>query len=222
MQQEQVLGPEDEPHMWFDARDVLVEGTTSNNMVFVGSKSKLESMEMKAEAETVSNPDLADEMDAEEVLGELGPRSSRNKTGFVGVFENGKKFKAVLSINGELKCMGNFDTPEDASRAYQAARKQNPSQHKEFTKTSGLPRGVYLDRRTGRYFAQISINGKDKYLGTFDTAAAASPTLISPAAQTAITLHMSGGACRQPMHESHHQCYVNVPPLHFQGSTHGP
>jgi hypothetical protein len=42
----------------------------------------------------------------------------RSKTGFIGVRTNGKKFQAVIVINNKSKCLGTFDTPQQAHDAY--------------------------------------------------------------------------------------------------------
>lgn len=47
----------------------------------------------------------------------------------------------------------------------------------------GLPRGVHIDSRTGRFMATARVDGKTKYLGRFDDANAA-----SAAYQQAITI----------------------------------
>jgi AP2 domain len=48
---------------------------------------------------------------------------SKNKTGFTGVHytANGKRFTAQISVNNREVYLGTFDTPEQASKAYQDA-----------------------------------------------------------------------------------------------------
>jgi hypothetical protein len=41
-----------------------------------------------------------------------------NKTGFLGVSPRGRRFKAQISVSGNLKVIGIFDTPEEAHFAY--------------------------------------------------------------------------------------------------------
>lgn len=41
-----------------------------------------------------------------------------NRSGFKGVFRNGKKWRAVISTNGKAVHIGTFDTPEEAHEAY--------------------------------------------------------------------------------------------------------
>jgi hypothetical protein len=49
-----------------------------------------------------------------------------NTSGFRGVFwrKNRKKWKAIIYLNGRQKHIGHFDTAEEASEAYLAAKKE--------------------------------------------------------------------------------------------------
>jgi hypothetical protein len=50
-------------------------------------------------------------------------RSHRDsKTGFLGVTQRGGRFKAHIMRNYKLHDLGTFDTPVEASAAYQAAK----------------------------------------------------------------------------------------------------
>lgn len=42
----------------------------------------------------------------------------KNKTGFVGVYKNYHKYVTNIRINGRKKCIGSFNTPEEAHAAY--------------------------------------------------------------------------------------------------------
>jgi hypothetical protein len=44
------------------------------------------------------------------------------RSGFLGVWQKGKKFKSEITLNGKKKCLGTFETAEDAHRAYLAAK----------------------------------------------------------------------------------------------------
>ena len=44
---------------------------------------------------------------------------SDNSTGFKGVYNRWGKYRAAIRINGKLKHLGIFDTPEEASEEYQ-------------------------------------------------------------------------------------------------------
>ena len=47
-----------------------------------------------------------------------------NKSGFLGVSANGKRWAAQLDRNGRKVYIGTFDTPEEAHRAYVAAKRR--------------------------------------------------------------------------------------------------
>lgn len=53
-----------------------------------------------------------------------GGATSRNKTGFIGVsrITNSDKFGAFIGLGGRNKNLGTFNSPEEASRAYLAAK----------------------------------------------------------------------------------------------------
>ncbi len=48
-------------------------------------------------------------------------RSKRNTSGFKGVSARGDRWRAYIRPRGVQKCLGTFDTPELAARAYDAA-----------------------------------------------------------------------------------------------------
>ena len=48
----------------------------------------------------------------------LANRTCFNKIGFAGVYKNGKKFVALIKINGKLKYLGTFTTPEEAHEKF--------------------------------------------------------------------------------------------------------
>ena len=45
-------------------------------------------------------------------------KGSWSKTGFAGVYKVGKKFQALININGKTKYLGIFDTPEEAHEKF--------------------------------------------------------------------------------------------------------
>lgn len=47
---------------------------------------------------------------------------SDNTTGFLGVVPNRARFSAQIRVNGVTKCLGTFDTPEEAHASYMAAK----------------------------------------------------------------------------------------------------
>jgi len=52
-------------------------------------------------------------------------------SGFKGVYVNRNKFRTQLMINGKIKCLGTYSTPEEAHEVYIAAAREI---HGEFTK----------------------------------------------------------------------------------------
>ncbi len=45
-------------------------------------------------------------------------RRSTSSTGYTGVYKEGKRYRAVISINGRSSHLGMFNTPEEAAAAY--------------------------------------------------------------------------------------------------------
>jgi len=51
-------------------------------------------------------------------------RKTSSKTGYTGVYQENKKYRAIISINGKAVHLGMFDTPEDAAAAYNIKSKE--------------------------------------------------------------------------------------------------
>lgn len=47
-----------------------------------------------------------------------------NKSGFLGVQRNGVAWRAVIQVDGQRKHLGQYDTPENAHRAYLRAKRE--------------------------------------------------------------------------------------------------
>ena len=122
--------------------------------------------------------------------------SSANTTGYHGVHKIGERFRAAVTIDGKTKSFGTYDTPKEAALAVDRAVVQHKQPSSRLNYPDGLPiddehydehyeelmnpkkrrlastntsgyRGV---RKSGeRFKAQIYIDGKNKYLGTYDT-----------------------------------------------------
>lgn len=52
----------------------------------------------------------------------INRKSHRAKSGIIGTHKNGKRFLAVLKINGKLKNLGRYNTVEEAFSAYKSAK----------------------------------------------------------------------------------------------------
>jgi hypothetical protein len=51
-------------------------------------------------------------------------RKTSSKTGFTGVYQENKRYRAVISLNGKSIHIGMFDTPEEAAIAYNLQSKE--------------------------------------------------------------------------------------------------
>jgi len=113
---------------------------------------------------------------------------SNNTSGYRGVTNNGKRgYQAKIKMKGKNKHLGYFNTRKQAAVAYDHAvhkhrlpkswlnfpamkhnlNKEPKGKKKRKVSSTGF-RGV--QERTGRYSARLTIEGKRKCLGTFDTA----------------------------------------------------
>jgi hypothetical protein len=112
---------------------------------------------------------------------------SNNTSGYRGVSNTKDGYRAQISIKGKLKHLGYFNTRKQAAIAYDHAvhkhrlpkswlnfptmkhnlNKEPKGRKKQKVSSTGF-RGVTV-QASGRYRAQISIDGKKKALGTFDT-----------------------------------------------------
>ena len=100
---------------------------------------------------------------------------SKDRTGgasqYVGVSWNkrNKKWVARMRINGKLKHLGYFTCELEASEAYQKTLKdyELDGTMPETPIRSSQYKGVSWHKPNKKWLAQIFINGKHKYLGTF-------------------------------------------------------
>lgn len=97
--------------------------------------------------------------------------------GDVGAYEAGNVYIATCEHNTSFQPNNPYrldhpDHEEAVKSRRQNMRRSVTCRHRSSTEGRELPVGVYVDRN-GRYRAQVSIQCKIKYLGTFDTPVAA-------------------------------------------------
>ena len=112
---------------------------------------------------------------------------SNNTVGYRGGSKRGKKFQALITIGGKYTYIGTYYTAKEAAIAYDRAnRKANKAttllnfpdmvhnldvepKHKKYKRSSTGYKGV-TNAYKGRFTAQFYSNGKNRVLGTFNTA----------------------------------------------------
>jgi len=99
----------------------------------------------------------------------------------VGVRRDKGRYKAQITIAGKPTHLGNYDTPEAASAAYQKALAMHldgfsPEEIRQalgVAQKSSQYKGVCWRKQNQKWVAQITIDGKNKHLGLFPTEEAA-------------------------------------------------
>ena len=90
--------------------------------------------------------------------------SSRNTTGFTGVYKDGNRFRACITIGGKQQHIGSFGTTKEAAEAYDQAALQAkfPRSELNFSDTpkEEIPR--IKKRRIGNYKNKTGFNGVSK------------------------------------------------------------
>jgi len=94
----------------------------------------------------------------------------KNCTGVKRIKSNKKKWSATITNNKEVYNLGTFLTQEEASKAYQDALSAIHNGTEIKTQTKDI-RGVWLTNKAAKnpYYAQVSHNKKQYYLGCFVT-----------------------------------------------------
>ena len=151
-----------------------------------------------------------DDEDYEELMNPKKKRRlrSNNTTGYKGVANSGKRFRAMIGIGGKKKALGTYDTPKEAALAYDRAVVQHKLPSSKLNYPDGLPiddedyeelmnpkkkRRLRSHNTSGyngvckngkRFVARIGIDGKLKHIGTYDT-----PKEAALAFDRAVILH---------------------------------
>ena len=98
-------------------------------------------------------------------------KSSSNYTG-VSWNKNKLQWSSVIGINGKVKHLGYFNSEIEASLFYENAlfnhNNNLPIKTKE-TNFLSKHKGVSFDKKTNKWFSQITVNGKSKRIGSFTT-----------------------------------------------------
>ena len=110
---------------------------------------------------------------------------SKEERNYKGVRKIADRFRARIYIHGKLKCVGTFDTPTQAAKAYdrvaiqagrpttklnfpgRAPKNYQPMKKKLRSDNKIGFRGVHKDKN--RFQAQIRIDGKIQHIGNFCT-----------------------------------------------------
>lgn len=89
------------------------------------------------------------------------------------------KWGATIQVGNQPHYMGLYPTEEEAAAKYQEALNHltDPEWFKQFKRKQA--KGYYWDRSRGKWFSQIKVNGKNKYLGHFSTEAEAREAYLS-------------------------------------------
>lgn len=96
-------------------------------------------------------------------IDEVVRRSNSNKHVGSTLCKKSGKWISAITRNRKRKHLGSFDTDLEAHEAYKAAAAINPS---KVVKTSKYI-GVCLYKQTGKWHAQISVNGRTRNIGHF-------------------------------------------------------
>ena len=113
---------------------------------------------------------------------------SNNTVGYRGVYKKRKKFRADIWIGGKQTHLGTYDIAKEAAIAYDRAVLQ-ANQSKTLLNFPGMVHNLDIEQKrkkqkirskvgykglvklkSGRYNARIRTDGKQKNIGTFDTA----------------------------------------------------
>lgn len=65
--------------------------------------------------------DVSNQINAQNCRSAIRPS---NKSGYRGVWVNGDKWQAVITLDGKRHCLGTYKTPEDAHHVYLAAKRR--------------------------------------------------------------------------------------------------
>lgn len=90
----------------------------------------------------------------------------------IGVYLEGNRYQGRIVQDGKKIYLGTYDTPQEAHHAYLQALQaiENGDQVVSAAKPFASPyKGVSWHKKNQKWTAQIAVNGKQKYLGSFLT-----------------------------------------------------
>jgi len=154
--------------------------------------------ELYGEGVALNDVQMGQQPPARRILSEIHQhKPTRSVSGYKGVVQDKSSgaWQAKIKANGVLRFLGLYDTAEEAAAAYNWAarelygegaslndvpmddrppvrRTQSLSQQRRRARDSYISgyKGVYQDRSSGRWRAQISVKGAKRYLGMYTTA----------------------------------------------------
>jgi hypothetical protein len=157
------------------------------------NQSKMSISSSSATAASAGEHEVNDETTNEKRSSKKRKLSKRNTTGFRGVYKSGEVFKALIFLNKKHIHIGVFDTSKQAAIAFDKMGIDNGLPHHKLNFPDGIPadddinyipkkkklskrntvgfRGVYqIKAQKGtRYRSSLSIQNKNKHLGTYNT-----------------------------------------------------
>lgn len=123
-------------------------------------------------ADTILGMTLTEESVDKMATTQRGRKGKNNTSGYAGINKYDKRWRVVIGNRGKDEYIGSFITLEEAVEAHKIAlelinnKQELPKRNVMCTNISGYT-GVTWHNRSKRWRAQITIDGKQKEIGTF-------------------------------------------------------